>query len=123
MPLPLPEKIIDYNKMQKLDDPIKSALSIRLFVGCPLNSEIKMHLNQSRQWKQTTISPHRNNKELIEIHHQGKDYLGYHLDLEKATLADLKQIEEHVKGQLQIFCPDLEIEKIKVCIFPQVFIA
>lgn len=103
---------------------LENKVTVKLFVGCHLNSEIRMLLNQSKLWKQTAIMPSRKNgKELLEVHFHGKDYFGRHLPSEKVTLVELRETEDLVKDRLKAYCPEYDAESIKICIFPQVFVA
>lgn len=94
-------------------------LSTKLFAGFPLNSEIRMHLNQSIHWKHATLLT----QGLQEIHYRGKEYLGHYLTTNKLTIKELELIQSSAKKQLNAYCPSLETENIVICIFPQVLIA
>lgn len=99
-----------------------SKISTKLFAGCSINSEMRMHLNQSIQWKHATLlSP--SNRDLQEVHSQGKDFFGHYLESNKLTINELKTIQQYIITQLKIYCPTLETENIKICLFHQVFIA
>lgn len=103
---------------------LKNKVSVKMFVGFHLNSEIRMILNQSKTWKQASIMPlEKESQELIEVHFHGKDYFGRHLPLEKVPLQELKEIENHIKNRLKSYCPEYDAESVKICIFPQVFVA
>lgn len=96
-------------------------ISIKLFAGCDINSEIRMHLTHSIQWKHAALT---SSKEGLQIAcYKGKNYFGFYLEQKKLTLNELKEIQQTIRKELKIYCPDLEIENIKICIFPQVFIA
>lgn len=98
---------------------LSSKVTTRLFAGCCINSEIRMHLNQSIQWKHATILT----EGLQETHYHSKDYLGLYLESKLLTTNDLNKIQQNIRDQLKIYCPSLETENITICIFPQVFIA
>lgn len=103
---------------------LESKVTVKLFVGCHLNSEIRMCLNQSKLWKQTAILPSKTNgQELLEVHFHGKDYFGRHLAFEKVTLVELRETENLIKNRLKTYCPEYDAESVKICIFPQVFVA
>lgn len=102
-------------------DTLKS-VSTRLFAGCFINSEIRMHLNQSIQWKHAILTPSAD-RILHEVHFHGKDYFGLYADCKKITIKDLTMIQQNIRQELKKYCPDLVVENIKICIFPQVFIA
>lgn len=92
----------------------------KLFTGCLINSEIRMHLNSSIQWKHAVLSP---GHEMKEIHYQGKDYFGKYLVTSEIPMTDLANIQIGIKEQLKYYCPKLETDSLKICIFPQVFVA
>jgi hypothetical protein len=98
-------------------------LTYRIFIGCLLTSEIRMHLNQSKFWRQISILPTDNEKELIEVRHQSKDYLGRYLTQEKILISDLDQTAIAIRTRLQDYCPGYAAHSIKICVFGQVFIA
>jgi len=98
-------------------------LSIKLFVGCPINSEVKMNLNQSPTWKQASIAPAGSPDELVEIHFHGKDFIGRYLSSDTITVPELQKHENHVKARLRFYCPAFDIRELNPCIFAQVFIA
>jgi len=98
-------------------------ITVKLFTGYHLNSEIKMHLKQSLNWKQAAISPIKEGEELIEVHYHDKDYLGYYLSTDKITLSELKKAEDFLKQRLTSYCAEYSLENIKICIFAQVFVA
>lgn len=98
-------------------------VTLRLFIGCLLTSEIKMHLNQSNQWKHLVISPTKSENDLVEVHYRGKDYLGSYLPRDTLSIDDLKKIEKPIKQSLKAYCPGLEVENLKLQIFAQVFVA
>jgi len=98
-------------------------LTVKLFVGCSLSSELKMNLNQSKTWKQASIVPASAYDDLIEIHFHGKDFVGSYLSTDKITVAELQTHEAHLRERLQHYCPAFDLNGIKPCVFAQVFIA
>lgn len=94
-------------------------LETKLFAGCYLTSEIRMHLSKSIQWKHATIMT----EGLQIVHYHGKDYLGSYLNEKKATLQELAICQEKIQTQLHNYCPALEINKIEILVFAQVFLA
>lgn len=101
---------------------LTNSVTTRLFTGCHINSEIRMHLNQSIQWKHVILIP-SSERNLQEIHYRGKEYFGLYVESQKISLIDLTNIQQTIKDELKNYCPDFDPELIKVCIFPQVFIA
>ncbi|MCE5316959.1 MAG: hypothetical protein LLG04_06300 [Parachlamydia sp.] len=91
----------------------------KFFIGCPLTSELRMHLKESSAWNQASIDPDRN---LIEVRFQKQDYLGRYYDGQQLELRELKQIETDMRARMQSYCPKLNSEKLAFCVFPQIFL-
>ncbi|KIC74290.1 hypothetical protein DB42_BH00240 [Neochlamydia sp. EPS4] len=101
---------------------LKDGVNLKIFIGCLITSELRMHLNQSLLWKQNKIAPELNSA-LREIHFQDKDYIGIYPTTDKISLMALKEIEKEILQLLTTYCPLLPTEKIKILIFSQVFIS
>lgn len=102
---------------------ITNKINNKLFSGYLLTSEIRMHLNQSKIWHQISILPADDEKELLEVRHQGKDYIGRYLKESYTSLSDLKEVAAAIQQRLQDYCPNYHPLAGKVCIFSQVFVA
>lgn len=94
-------------------------VAIKFFFGFQQTSELKMHLNQSSQWKESKLF---NNNGLSEVRYQEKDFVGITIE-SPVTSTLLKKHEEGLKSQLQSFCPKLKVEKLNTYLFPQLFIS
>jgi hypothetical protein len=92
---------------------------VKFFLGFPLTSEIKMHLNQSPQWKEASLFQ---TQEMTEINFEGKEYIGFLLE-SPLLYTQLKNKEKDLKSQLQYYCSKIQIEKQKIYLFPQLFVA
>lgn len=99
-----------------------SKISKKLFIGMHLDSEKRMLLSQSAEWKQVKISPQRSEDELTEVHHQGNDFLGLYLP-EAVTLSQLHTATQVVQERMKVYCPKCEQDRMKISAFAQVFIA
>lgn len=95
---------------------------LKLFAGVLLNAEMKLKLRQSEKWQQATILPHRDETELIEVHHEGKDYLGYYLPNNQITLSELRNTEKFIQERMIHYHPDFALINHKTLVFTQVFI-
>lgn len=102
--------------------PTENKILVKMFVGCYLNSEIRMYLNESKTWKQAAILRTKD-KELIEVHFQNKDYIGKYLESETINLDQLKKSEKEVRETLKRYVCDCDSDSLKICVFPQLFIA
>lgn len=97
-------------------------VTVKLFAGCLLTSEIRMYLKQSAAWKQAQIVGEFDVREIVETHYQEKDYLGRYLASNNLTIIELHEIESSIRKALTTFCPELASESLKIYVFPQVFI-
>ena len=102
---------------------VESKISSKLFVGCQITSEVRMHLNQSIQWKHAGIISTNSGVRLQQVHFHGKDYFGFYVADQMISLFALKELQQKIRQELKGYCPDLETETISVCVFPQVFVA
>lgn len=94
------------------------SIQVRLFLGFLQNKEIKVHLNQSKRWKESLLL---SSTELIETHWQENSYLGTFVP-SSLTFAQIQEKELFVKTQLQVYCPKLNLDKHRSLLFPQIFI-
>lgn len=101
---------------------IKDRVTAKLFVGCIITSEVRMHLNQSVGWKTALIIPNGDFHDLKEVHFQDKDYIGVFSPATNITLKELKEFEKIVSDKLLEYCPELSVNSVKFCVFPQVFV-
>lgn len=98
---------------------ITTRVTTKLFAGFLLNSELRMHLNQSKTYKQDKIG---SNEDLKEIHYQDKDYFGIYLDKNLIHLPELKSVEATLTKKLEFYCPSFNNEHTTFFVLPQVFI-
>ncbi len=97
-------------------------VTVRLFIGYHINSEMKIILSKSFLWKQVVILPSNLEENLIEVSHEGKIYLGSYLK-EGSSLDDIRQVEKHIIQKMKSYCVDFPLDHLLISIFPQVFIA
>lgn len=99
----------------------KKQLTVRLFMGCLITSDIRMHLKESKRWMLSSISSQAE-KRLFETHFQNKDYIGCFPDKEFLTLSEIKNLEKSIRESLQFYCPEISVEDLHILLFPQVFL-
>ncbi len=92
--------------------------SVKLFLGYPLTPDLKHHLHLSHDWQQAKIE----GVELVEVYHQGHDYLGQYVDHLLLTLIYLKVIESKIFDILERHKPGFNRNHAGCAIFPQLFI-
>lgn len=93
-------------------------MQIRIFLGFEQNKAIKIHLNQSPLWKEAKLL---GASFLIEISHQEKNYIGCFIP-EFLSLLQIKEKEQEIRSQLQLYCPKLSLDKHHSYILSQLFI-
>lgn len=94
----------------------------RLFVGLLLTSEVRMHLNQSEQWKQEQVVRNESGETLQSLRYQDKEYIGSMLTTALLPLEELRTLEDSVRLVLNRYCPELQTDKMKIFVFPQLFL-
>jgi hypothetical protein len=102
-------------------EPLKDKVSLKLFAGFLITSEIRMHLNDSAIWKRSSFQ----NKEefpLIEIHFHHQDYIGFFLSENHSPLEQLRQVELLLRKLLAHYCSALSTDLLPMTLFSQVFI-
>lgn len=103
---------------------LSNKISAKLFIGCHITSEMRMHLSKSKKWRQLSIIPIETREANIqEIHFQGKDYFGYYLLTDIVPTTELKKIKPHILSLLKIFCSEYQVDTLKVYILPQIFVS
>lgn len=100
----------------------ENTVSVKLFVGFPLTSEIKMHLNRSQAWQQASVL-HPAERDLVEVHHHGQDYVGRFLPQDRVILSEVQDNDMRAKQALQHYCPECNLDGMTLRVLPQVFVA
>ena len=95
------------------------SIQIQMFMGHILTKELKLHLKQSSHWKESKLLEHSFLKETCW---QGKEYIGCFFP-PLSTYSQLKEKEQQVRMQLQIYCPKLNLDKHSIYLFSQLFLA
>ncbi|MDF2550275.1 MAG: hypothetical protein K0S07_1342 [Chlamydiales bacterium] len=100
----------------------QSSVLIKLFIGLPLTAELKMHLQQSQDWKlgQLLIE---SDMPLIECRYQNKAYIGSLLNEQKASTAALLQRRQQTLALLQRELSWPGLEELEIVAFPQIFLS
>lgn len=105
-----------------IDKSENEGVSLRLFLGFELTSEMKIHLHRSKAWQQTiTLNPLE--RDLIEIHHHGRDYVGRYLPHDRLILSDVRANDVIAKNAMKHYCPECDLSGMAIRIFPQVFVS
>lgn len=100
----------------------RSGTHARLFAGFLLTSELKMYLNSSKGWKSVKFIPTDLSSELVETRYGEHYYIGLFLSEKQIALTSLKEYEQKITHQMQLYCPQIDSDHLKFCIFSQLFI-
>lgn len=95
----------------------------KIFIGYPVQTDLKNQLNQSADWNKSKIFRKENSDELLEVRYQDKNYIGRFLIQEMLTLTDLEVIARDIENRLKNHCPGYPLEKLAIRVFSQVFIS
>lgn len=98
-------------------------VTVKLFVGYLMTSDIRMYLKQSSSWKQAKILKEPDLRDLLETHFQDRDYIGKYISHSSLTISELRTMESSIHQSLLNYCPELSQETLKIYVFPQVFIS
>lgn len=91
---------------------MSNAIQVKMFLGFPVTSEIKMHLKKDAS----------QNHDLKEVRFQDREYMGISIE-SSLSLQKLKLKETEVIQLLKTHCPKLAVEKQKLFLFPEVFVS
>lgn len=100
----------------------ESGLSVQLFIGCPIHSELRMHLRYSDAWKQQKLTQ-QGAFDLKELQHDNKEFLGFLIDRSDLSIDSIRELERDLKEAIAEACPEMGIEPIKAYIFPQIYLS
>lgn len=93
---------------------------IKIFIGFPLTTELRIQLSKSSSWKRVSVSRLSEPDDLMEIRHEGKEFIGRFVGGDQVPLSDLQAIEKVIQEKMLSYCP--EFKSANATIFPQVFI-
>lgn len=105
-----------------------SKMTISLFLGFLLTSELKMHLNKSAEWQNAKLhladpsSALDPSNALKEVQYGNQTFVGIYLSEPKLSLKDIKKYESQLKMLLNRYCERLECSKLECSLFSQFFI-
>lgn len=101
----------------------KKGVTAKIFVGLQLTPDIKILLNQSKEWHNSALDavPSAAFK-LQVIHYQSKEYFGTHIE-QSVSMNELKMTLLLCLDQYKLYFPDAHIDASKLVIFPQIFIS
>lgn len=98
---------------------ITHRISTKIFVGYELNLELKINLDKSSLWKESSVSQ---STTLQKVVFQNKNYIGSYLEFKNTTMKNLEEHAALIKSELERYCNKIDINVYNIQIFPQVFI-
>ncbi len=102
---------------------LRDRITVRMFIGCLITSDLKLLLTKSHAWKEAQIVRSGKPGEFEEILYQNKTYFGVFAPESGITKSEISQAELELINKIKLYCPEYEIDKIKTFVFPQVFIS
>lgn len=102
---------------------IESKVIVKLFVGVSVTPELKMHLDSSGAWKLALIGSGDNADELIATHFEKREYIGAFTEGDNVTLGELRALTPDIKAKIGKYCPDFNLDRLTITVFPQVFLS
>lgn len=101
---------------------MNSGIKIKIFMGCRLDSRLKLQLSQSMAWKNARIEGQANQTAWVETRHEGHDYIGHYLESAPVKFDDIKKHQALFLSNLQNYSSDIDIKKINLILFPKLFV-
>lgn len=99
---------------------VAEGISLKLFIGIPLNSELKLKLAQSKTWQESLIT---GTDDVLKIVRFGeKEYFGRYLPHSHLLMSELPPIESSLIASIKHYCPRIKHDKLVLRIFSQPFI-
>lgn len=94
---------------------------IKIFIGCEVTAEWRMHCSYSTKWKQANIE--QSNPDLPKInHYDGKAYLGFFLTNRPYSHNELEATADELQKALRHYFPDYSGKNCPLLIFAQFFV-
>lgn len=81
-----------------------------------------MHLNASEKWNQAKLHIQGESTAIEKVPFNKNDYIGFFSQKNSLSMIEIRDAEKMVRQRLLEVCPDLDIEKLKITLFPLVFI-
>ena len=101
----------------------EKGITFKLFAGFPVNSELRMHLKMSKQWKEHEIIHKKTPDDLQLVHFNEKDYLGYYLEPSLISMQDLNTLEKKIRNAFEDLFPKYQSDSLSLYFFAQAFIS
>ena len=102
--------------MNSTESYVSEGIIAKIFLGYLLSSELRMHLNNSDEWKhgQSTLK---------EVRFQENTFVGSFLEDNEFSLPQIQEYTQELKKELAIYCPNLNIDSLSPKLFSQIFVS
>jgi hypothetical protein len=90
-----------------------------IFLGYLKDKEIHLYLQKSARWKNDQLLQKTS---VVQAERDGKEYIGLLLP-PPIPFVLLKQKQEAIKTELQLYCPKLNLDTRVFYFFPQTFVS
>lgn len=97
-------------------------ITTKLFIGCHVPADLRIQLNQSLTWKQSRVAPD-SQMDPIDVTHDKRHYLGYCINAEQISLAQLRELADRLRTAVQRYCNKYPVERVSIYVFPQRFVS
>lgn len=96
-------------------------ISLKIFIGFIVNSELRMHLMNSKTWKEMLIVERSNKNALKLVRYGDKEYWGCYIPHLYISLDEIPSLEAELQNALKVHCPQIK-KSFPLYIFSQSFI-
>ena len=94
-------------------------LQIKFFIGALETGELQANLAHSEPWKEACLDPATG---ISRVPFGDKAYIGYWIEKASIPVPEAKAMEMKLREQLHLYCPKLNVEKLNISLFPQLFV-
>lgn len=101
----------------------KHGLTAKIFIGCEITHDLRNSMTKSSTWKQASITWKNQGGGLEEIKKGDRSYLGCRSGEQHLSLDEFHHLAKTIKSILLAHCPDVDIEKLKIVLFPEIMVA
>ena len=99
----------------------EKGLTFKLFAGFLINSELRMHIKASPEWKEHQILQ-KSTEELQLVPFEKRVYIGVYIEPAYIAIKEINQVEEEIKKSLERLFPNFNLEPFPLYLFTQAFI-
>lgn len=101
----------------------QTPFTTKLFIGCQINSELRMHLNYSERWKQEQVIQAAQGPALEKVRYKDKDYVGLNFDNMLMGYDQIQTVVTQLRQTIGEFCPELNPDTLRFTAFSQLFLS